>query len=279
MTPGKNGVAFFGFDCFLSCDPVTGNALAAGHSVTQIGIATPNDHYATATTSDSSVALLGDVRPDGTTIEADSGVAGRTTLTLLRADGSVLDSIDIAVHDSATLSVDPGWSGAGPIVLAGAQTVFHVATVDVGGRVTMGSGSVHFATSGTLSGSDFLIGDSFIFSGTPGSGSIVATAPSASAELDVTFVAPSDVVSLQAEVAPSDGGAAVTVTANTALGPVYGGQCAWATSSSSVHVSRQEAAALFQPPAETTQFTLAKAGTFTATCNVGNVATSVSLQR
>jgi hypothetical protein len=173
-----------------------------------------------------------------------------------------------------------------PLVLAGSAQYFHVTTTDSGGHTTIGTGSVSFTLAGTLSPTLSLAGgDAYGFTGTPGTGSVIATAPGgASARLDVGVVPMNAIQRLDAvkhgnSVDSSGTYATVDITAYAASGPVYGAACAWTASDPSVTVRNQSLGSLEQTATAATQLALGKPGSFIATCTLGTLSTTVSLAR
>ena len=100
----------------------------------------------------------------------------------------------------------------------------------------------------------------------------------------VTFVPPSALTSLNATVLANTMDstgvyANVDVVANAAAGAVYGAKCDWSIPDQSVTIQSQSSTSLEATAKSTTKFKLALPGTYSATCTIGAVSTSVSLTR
>jgi hypothetical protein len=184
----------------------------------------------------------------------------------------------------AKLGFTQGWNGAAPLVLENTTEAFHVTTQDQHGNTLIGTGAVAFDVAGVLHKVSAGGGDSQGFAGAAGSGSVVAHTATSTATLAVTVVPLTAIGGVTGTVRPNTVSGNVTygnvdVVANNATGSVYGPSCSWTTSDPSVTVYSQSAASLEQPAKSSTQFVLGLPGTYTATCTVGAVSTSVSLQR
>jgi hypothetical protein len=71
----------------------------------------------------------------------------------------------------------------------------------------------------------------------------------------------------------------VDVVAASASGDVYGAPCGWTVNDASVVMQSQSTTSIESPAKATTRFLLNKPGTFTATCAIGAVSTTVTLKR
>jgi hypothetical protein len=259
--------------------------LAAGGARASIGVFVHRGGSYTSVGSTNPLVATFTLESSGA--EALSGNPGSTELQLLRADGSLLDAATVTVVPTAKLDYQVGWPGSAPLVLEGATEVWHVTTLDANGRVTVGSGSVHFSTTGTLSQSSELPfgGDEFGFSGHAGGGQVIATAPNATATLDVQVVPTSSLTSLSGKVLANSTDtngvvhANVEVTASSGSGPVYGAVCKWLMPDPSVTLTSNSANPLEKDPVDAAQFTLGKTGSFLATCTIGSLSTTVQLSR
>ncbi len=285
-TPGKLGLAHFGYDCVLGCDSVNGNAMAAGGAHTLIGVTVDGGGtFAAVGSSNASVATF---TVSGKDVAATTGTAGTTDLQLLRGDGSLLDSVTITVVDSAKLTYPLNWPGIGPTVLTGTTQVFHVSTVGAGGHSTVGNGSVTFALSGPLTKTidiNLVQGDEVAFVGDGSSatgGSITASAPNAMVKLPVTVVPLSDITRLKATIQSTtltaSGGTLVTVlvTPFSTSGPVYGVGCIW-QNSNMLTVQNQLVNDLTHAPGSMTQLLFTALGSVSATCTIGNASTTLTI--
>ncbi len=289
-TPGALDRVSFGYVCVFGCESVANNAMAAGGAQTTIGVTFLNGgggSFAAVGSTNPAVASFSLGNPG---VHAVSGVAGTTTLQLLDSSNALIDSTTITVADSATLAFPAPWAGAGPVVLVGATTVFHVTTEDAHGNTTIGTGSVQFALSGPIvSTIDPVLGtgDEVAFIGnavpSPTAATITATAPSATATLNATIVPISDIATLTAteETASPDGNGnetvTVLVTPNSSAGPVYGAPCSWAPSSSAVQIQNQAVNDLGHAPGSLTQLLITKHGASSAVCTIGGATATFNI--
>lgn len=286
---GQLGHASFSYEeCVFGCT-VTDNAMAAGGAGAVIQVQLSSGYgFAQVRSTNPSVAQF-NINPSGVgggvNVGVVAGAPGTTQLQLLDAAGKLVDQVNVSVVAVAKLAVTQGWSGAAPLVLENSSQSFHVVTQDGNGRTLIGTGSVAFDVAGAVHKIDGVFGgDIQGFAGAPGSGTVTARCATASATLPVTVAPLSAIGSVAATVKPNNVQGNLTygnvdVVASSAGGPVYGAACQWTTSDPSVTVSRQAAATLESAPKTSTSFLLAAPGTFSATCTVGAVSTTVSLHR
>lgn len=286
---GQLGHASFSYEeCLFGCT-VGDNALAAGGATAVINVQLSAGYtFAQVRSTNPQVAtfgLTGGGVGGGIDVGVTSGAPGTTQLQLLDGAGKLVDQVAVTVAWTAKLAVTQGWTGSAPLVLADSSQSFHVVTVDSHGKTLIGTGSVGFDVAGSLRKSGWVVGgDIQGFAGAPGSGTVTARCPTATATLPVTVVPPSALTGVSATVQPNtvDGAttyAHVDTVATAANGVVYGAACAWTTSDPSVTVSQQASSTLESPAKSSTTFVLAKPGTFTASCAIGGVSTVAVLHR
>ena len=277
-SPGKLGRARFDYGCELLGDcGVADHQLAdsgARHALT----VTMNSGYAYSSieSSDPSVATLAmDPSEPHSIVDIVTGHPGTTDLVLLDTDGVTVDRATLTVEPTTTLT--PGWSGRPNVVIDSSHHV-KVTTLDAGGRVTIGSGSVKFDVSGALTGSSvFEFDDGIELLATAiGSGHVEAHVDNAIAALDVDVIPASAIDSVSASnqqvLDGPDYQISYDVVFATVTGPAYGGECEWAMSDSSVSVISQLPGSLEKAPLTTVTFGLERSGDFTATCTAGGAA-------
>jgi hypothetical protein len=284
---GQLGHASFSWeDCLLGCT-ISDNPMAAGGASAAMSVSLASGYYFTQVRSTNpavaNVAIGGGA---GLSVSVVSGSPGQTKVQLLDAGGKLIDEVTVNVSATARLAITQGWTGAAPLILEGSTQTFHVTTVDVHGHTLIGTGSVTFDLTDPLEPGDdtFTFGDATVFSGHAGAGTITAQAPTASLVQPITVVPLTALTGVTASAQPNttdDSGvyANVTVVANSASGAVYGAPCGWTANDASVTVQSQTAASLEAAAGTTTKFLLGKSGTFSATCAVGAVSTSVALTR
>src|SRR5439155_19866874 len=116
-----------------------------------------------------------------------------------------------------------------------------------------------------------------------GAGTITARSDSTSVTQPITIVPLSALTGLVANTGSSTEGANVyanvDIVANAAGGPVYGTSCTWSGLDPSVMMQSQTVGSLESAARSTTRFQLQTPGSFTATCTIGAVATTVQLHR
>jgi len=283
---GQLGHASFAWtECLFGCS-VTDNPMAAGGAHAEISVSLASGyHFNQVRSSNESVATAAIGGSNGLDLVVNSAAPGQTQLQLLDAGGKLVDQVTVTVTATAKLALTQGWSGTAPLVLEGSTQTFHVTTEDANNHTLIGTGSVGFDLTDPLEHADTIVfGDSYAFSGHAGAGTITAHTPS------VTLVQPVTIVPLTAltGVAGTVGAntsdangvyANVDVVANSAAGPVYGAACGWTANDASVVVQSQSTGSLETAAKSTTKFKLGKAGTFSATCAVGAVSTTVTLTR
>ncbi len=283
---GQLGHASFAWtECFLGCS-VTDNPMAAGGAHAEISVSlAPGYSFNQVRSSNPGVATAAVGGASGLDLVVDSGSPGQTELQLVDAGGTLVDQVTVTVTQTAKLALTQGWSGAAPLVLEGSTQTFHVTTVDANNHTLIGTGSVAFDVSDPLQHADAIVfGDTYAFSGHAGSGTITARAPATTLVQPVTVVPLSAITSVTATVGANTTDstgvyANVDVVAATATGAVYGAPCGWSIGDTSVVVQSQATASLESPAKSTTKLKLGAVGSFTATCTVGAVSTTVTLQR
>ena len=283
---GQLGHASFAWtDCLFDCS-VTDNPMAAAGAHAGMSVSLANGFSFTQVRSSNpaaaSVALSG---ANGLGLSVTSLSPGQTQVQLVDARGNVVDQVTVTVTATARLAITQGWSGAAPLVLEGSQQTFHVTTVDANDHTLIGTGAVTFElTDPLVPGDTITFGDSIAFSGHAGAATITAHTPTAQRVQPVTIIPLTALTGLTATVQPNTTDASgvyanVDVAANSATGDVYGAPCGWTINDASVVLQSQATATLEGPPKASTKFLLKKAGTFSATCAIGAVSTTVSLTR
>jgi hypothetical protein len=284
---GQLGHASFAWEeCLFGCS-VTDNPMAAGGAHAEISVSLANGYsFTQVRSSNSAVATVALGGSNGLNLAVASASPGQTQVQLLDAGGKLVDQVTVTVTQTAKLAVTQGWSGAAPLVLEGSTQTFHVTTVDANNHTLIGTGSVAFAMTDPLQHVDAAIvfGDSYAFSGHAGSGTITASAPATSVVLPVTVVPLTALTGLSATVLANTMDANgvyanVDVVAHTATGDVYGAPCGWTPNDASVTMQSQGTTSLEAPAKATTKLKLALPGTYSATCAIGAVSTTVTLQR
>jgi len=289
LTVGLGGCALHGssgdsssptlqFDNCASDCGLDQNSVAAGGAHTTI-LVNGGVHFVSALSSNPSVAKF--VADGVGKVDVESGVAGSAQLQLLDAGNHVVASGVVNVVPTAQLRPNRGWNGAAPIVLEGETLTFHVTTLDSGGKITKGDGSVDFALSGSLKPTIALVdGDAIAFTGTAGSGSIDATCPNTSLSQPINVVAASAVTALNmTQQLQANDQAVVTVVPQSAGGPVYTGGCDWQVSDASVTLDADVTPRLDLGAGEVAVFNINRPGTFTISCTVAGQTSTVTVSR
>jgi hypothetical protein len=283
---GQLGHASFAWqECFLGCS-VTDNPMAAGGARAEISVSLASGFsFNQVRSSDNAIATVGLGGSNGLNIEVQSAAPGQTQVQLLDSKGKLVDQVTVTVTATARLSITQGWSGTAPLVLEGSTQTFHVTTVDANNHTLVGTGAVSFTLADPLVDAvQLTFGDSIAFSGHAGAGTITAATPTATLVQPVTVLPLTALTSVTATSQPnttdSNGTYAnVDVVADSAAGPVYGAPCGWTLNDASVVIQSQGSASLESPAKSSTKFLLKQAGTFSATCAIGAVSTTVSLHR
>lgn len=283
---GQLGHASFAWqECLLGCS-VTDNPMAAGNAKAEISVSLASGYsFNTVTSSNQAVAQVALSGSNGLNVAVTSGSAGQTQLQLIDAHGKTVDQVTITVTETAKLSITQGWTGTAPLVLEGSNQTFHVTTVDANNHTLIGTGAVSFEISDPLQHADTIVfGDSFAFSGHAGAGTITARTSAVTLVQPVTVVPLTALTSVtgtvQANTTDSSGVYAnVDVVANSTAGAVYGAPCGWTVNDQSVTMQSQSTPSLESAAKSSTKFKLALPGTFSATCAIGAVSTTVSLHR
>ena len=289
LTIGLGGCALHGNDGgsstptlqFDNCSSDCGldqNGVAAGGAHTTI-LVNGGVHFVSASSSNPEIAKF---TADGAgKVDVESGVPGTAGLSLLDASGHLVAAGLVTVVPTAMLRPSRGWSGPTPLVLEGQTMTFHVTTLDAGGKITKGDGSVSFALGGTLKPTVALVdGDAIAFTGTAGSGTIDASCPDTTLSQAVTVVPATAITALNMtqQLEPNDQ-AVVTVVPQSAGGPVYAGACAWQVSDPSVTLDTDVTPRLDLGAGEIAIFNINRAGTYTVSCTVAGQTSSVTISR
>jgi len=283
---GQLGHASFAWEeCLFGCS-VTDNPMAAGNAHAQISVSLASGYtFNQVRSSNTAVATAAIGGTNGLSLVLNSGSPGQTQLQLIDATGKLVEQVTVTVTQTAKLSTTQGWTGVAPLVLEGSTQTFHVTTLDANNHTLIGTGSVAFDITDPLQQADTItFGDSYAFSGHAGSGTITAHSPAVTVVQPVTVVPLAALTSLtgvvNANSTDSSGVYAnVDVVAHSDTGDVYGAPCGWTVNDQSVTVQSQSTTSLEAPARATTRFKLALPGTFSATCAIGAVSTTVSLHR
>lgn len=283
---GQLGHASFAWtECLFGCS-VTDNPMAAGGARAEIQVSLAQGYsFNQVRSSNQTIATAAIGGTNGLDLVVNSGAPGQTQLQLVDASGKLVDQVTVTVTQTAKLALTQGWTGAAPLVLEGSTQTFHVTTEDANNHTLIGTGSVAFDITAPLQHADTIVfGDSYAFTGQAGSGTITARAPAVTLVQPVTIVPLSALTSLTGTVGAntidsSGVYANVDVVANSAAGPVYGAACGWTANDPSVVVQSQSTGSLEGAAKSTTKLKLGTAGTFSATCAIGAVSTTVTLKR
>jgi hypothetical protein len=272
-----------------SCNPcsVEGNAIAADGAHDSIGyFSTKSDvplhHVASVRSSRPDVAQF--TLDVGDSVKVVSGVPGETQLQLLDNAGKLIDQVTVTVSAVAEVTVAAGWTGAGPVILADTVQSLVFAAVDVNHRTLRGFGAIQYELTGSLVAAATPPSarevEGISFTGVPGHGSIRANAQAAKLEVPITCVDVSAITGVvtsvqkleqvpQGGVPPMPADFDITVTATSAAGAIYGAQCKWTVSDSSVLFGNL-VNDLLGPAQSVGWFTLNTFASFTATCTLGS---------
>jgi hypothetical protein len=283
---GQLGHASFAWqECFGGCS-VTDNPMAAGGARASISISLANGYaFTSITSSNIDVASFQLSGSNGLAVDVSSGRPGRADLQLFDAHHNLVDSVTVTVTATAKLAVTQGWSGSAPLVLEGSTQSFHVTTKDANEHTLIGTGAVAFDLAAPLTPGDALVfGDAVSFTGHAGAGTITAHTASTSLTQPITIVPLTALTGLTGTVGANSSDASgvyanVDVVANAAAGAVYGAPCGWTVNDASVVMQSQSTASLEAPARASTKFLLKQPGTFSATCAIGGVSTTVQLHR
>jgi len=289
LTVGLGGCALHGsgtsdgtptlqFDNCSSDCALDQNGVAAGGAHTTI-LVNGGVHFVSASSSNLAVAKF---TADGAgKVDVESGVAGSAELSLLDASNRVVATGVVTVVPTAQLRPNRGWSGAAPLVLEGETMTFHVTTLDSGGKITKGDGSVNFALGGTLKPTVALVdGDAVAFTGTAGAGSIDASCPDSMLSQAITVVPATAISALNMteQLQPNDQ-AVITVVPQSSGGPVYTGGCDWQVSDPSVTLDTDVTPRLDLGAGEVAIFNINRPGSYTVSCTVAGQTQSVAVSR
>lgn len=268
---GANNTFYFA-NCGVDCS-LTQHTVAAGGAHTTVDV---NGTFSSVSTSDPSIAVA---TKNGTSIEIISGNPGTTTLSIYDAGHRVIASSPLTVEATATLKAK--LATPSPIVLEGQPIVFHVTTLNARGEVTKGSGAVAFTLGGTLMPDIVPVdGDAIGFVGAAGNGTISASCPSASLTQTFTIVPQSAISALDmSSTTQPNEQAIISVVPRSSAGGVYAGPCHWTTSDPSVTLASDIGPSLDLGPGTLSVFNLRRPGTFTVTCSLAGLTSSVTLTR
>lgn len=252
--------------CILSCAGLD-VAIAEGSS-SAIAVSPGLAGVASVATSDPSVVTFSLGEKD---IAVDAHSPGTADLVLLDAAGTEVAHAPVRVAATTKLAFDLALPGQKLIVYDGAGMTFHVSTVGPGDEATVGLGGVTFSSSGaaqlstieTIFGGD---GDAMIFSGYGGTGTVTARSPHASVTLEVEFVAPTQLVSIETSVVQEDGYTDVRFVSSTPEGAVYG---AWPNCTSEVQELTTGITGIDDLPYSFYRYALDGHGSFTLACQLG----------
>lgn len=283
---GQLGHASFQWqECLFGCS-VTDNPMADGGARGEIAVSLAAGYsFNQVRSSNPSVATAAIGGTNGLDLVVNSAAPGQTQLELVDAHGKLVDQVTVTVTQTAKLAFTQGWTGAAPLVLEGSTQTFHVTTEAANNHTLIGTGSVSFELTDPLQHADTIVfGDSYAFTGQAGSGTITARAPAATVVQPVTVVPLAAITSVSATVGANTTDstgvyANVDVVAHSATGDVYGAPCSWSIPDASVVMQSQSTTSLEAAPKSTTKLKLGSAGSFSATCTVGAVSTTVTLQR
>lgn len=283
---GQLGHASFAWqECLFGCS-VTDNPMAAAGAHADMSVSLANGYtFNSVRSSNNTIAAVSLGGSNGLDIAVTSGAPGQAQVQLLDATGKLVNQVTVTVTATAKLAVTQGWTGAAPLVLEGSTQTFHVTTVDANEHTLIGTGAVTFELGGVLTEGDTItFGDSTSFTGHAGSGTISAHTSSTGIVQAVTVVPLTALTSLTATAQPnttdsSGTYANVDIAANSATGDVYGASCGWTVNDASVVMQSQANASLESAPKSSTKFLLKQPGTFSATCAIGAVSTTVALHR
>jgi hypothetical protein len=266
---------------------VTDNPLASGGARAEISVSLASGYtfQSIRSTSPGVASFTLGGSSSGLVVNVLSGTPGRTDLQLIDSRGKTVDQVTVTVTATAKLALNQGWSGAAPLVLEGSTQAFHVITKDANSHTLVGTGAVAFELTAPLRTSDAIVfGDSVGFTGQAGSGTITARCDAATLVQPVTVVPLTALTGLTATAGANSNDATsvyanVDVVANSAAGPVYGAPCGWTVNDASVTVQSQTTGSLETGAKSQTRFQLKSPGTFSATCAIGGVSTTVQLHR
>jgi hypothetical protein len=283
---GQLGHASFAWqECLFGCS-VTDNPVAAGGARASISISLANGYsFQQIRSSNPAAATFALAGSSGLRVDVVSGTPGQAQLELIDAHGKLVDQVTVTVTATAKLAQQQGWAGTAPLVLEGSAQVFHVTTKDANNHTLIGTGAVSFTLTDPLAKNDALVfGDALGFTGQAGSGTVTARTDAVSLVQPITVVPLAALTGVDATVQANTTDntgvyANVDAVAKSAAGPVYGAQCDWTISDPSVVLQLQTASSLESAPKASTRFQLKSAGSFSATCAIGSVSTTVQLHR
>jgi hypothetical protein len=246
--------------------------------------------YSRVESSDATVASFA-LLSDGT-IAATTFAAGSADLELLDDQGHVVDSVAIDVEAIGSLQMPTDVTPVQVIAAGSGQTYSLVVTAldAVGDELAIGSDRIEVATTGEIAASvDPQVG---VQSFAPGAATVIASVDGVSATATIDSIGLADVTAIEIGTGsaapmyePDDDEWLVWLTPMTATGPVLGAACTWQLSDPTVQLVDNVAALSAYNPIgglhDFALFTTTRTGsvTFTATCTIGSVQTTVTLQR
>jgi hypothetical protein len=284
-TAGQLGHVDFSWnECFDGC-PLDGHPMASGGASASIALTIAAGlHVSAVRSSDPGVAAF-TLPGNSGLVDVQSGHAGQAQLQLLDGGGALVDQATVTVTDTATLGIQRGWSGARPVVLAGATEIFHVTTLDAHQQTLIGTGAVRFTLNAPLTKAlAVFFGDGIGFTGTPGVGSAVATSAAAKSTLEVEVVdanAVDGITLAKAGAVVSDVVTSrqdVTIVARRGADAVYGADCAWTFSDGSASAQSMAVNGLEQPAQAQSRITFTNSP-LTATCTIGHTTQTITISR
>jgi hypothetical protein len=297
-TRGKDGHASFAFvalpGCASGCNLEDSSVASDGAEQLILVRLEGGRSYASTMSSAPQVATF--TGPDGNgDVVARTAQPGDADLVLLDGAGGEVDRVTVHVAATAFLYFDNGWTGGGPVILAGATICgVEVEKHDAARRLLLGAGAVRFTVDGTLTSlgpppappGPVSVVESVRFSGQRGQGTLTGQSAEARLAVPVTVVALNDLSGLHAmlkatALGPNGTADAFVETSVSAGAPlVYGTDCAWTVSDPSVQILPQVTADhLALPPAADVTFRMTKSGQFSATCTVGPLNVTMPFSR
>jgi hypothetical protein len=267
-------VAFFWSDG----DEAVGGQAIASHSDAGIWFQDlDSPDVASLRSSDPSVASLSpsDARIP---LHLNAGHAGHATLEAFDDSGRRIGTTGVDVEDIAGIQPRLGLPGLTPIVLANTPIALYVDVVAADGAALVYRGAVSVVPSSNLTRMPFDGNDvaGIRFSGPAGSGYIDISAAGHSLRQPLSFVDATAIVRLTPKLMKVDGDLFISVTAESAEGPVYGAACDWKLDNlTSTPVAPY--LSLSYLPEDSLLVTVQQPGPATATCTIGTLSTQLQV--
>jgi hypothetical protein len=283
---GKLGNAEFSSpECGAFCQlPVyaSGGATDVIHvTMKSHGCSTPS--WSTASSTNASVASFSRT---GSDVAVKSGISGMTDLQLLDDKGQEVDAITISVHDIARYTT----SAQSPVALVEAVDAhLDYSALDAMGGELADTGATVIGLGGTLAADAPASSGEHgpRFHGTVGSGFVTLAANAAAGiavqvDVDVVPLAQVATIAISDSDAPSARASFVTAVPKLADGrTLYGAECAWTTSDSSVTLyssaMQGRPVDLDGQPNSLAEFRFAQHGTFSVTCTIGGASATTNV--